>query len=308
MTDKKNDFDYVEVENVPANGLQIYQQDKAFIDMQIATAKQYPRDLKRCIDNAITMVTMDFDTAKKCNYSLSKGGKNIQGPSVHLAKIIAQSMGNMRIENRVVGYDATHVTCEAICFDLEKNFAIRTQIKRSIVGKEGRFSEDMCVIIGNAGNSIALRNAIFAVVDASIVEKVYSSAKAKITGDISDEQKLISRKTSIIEGLLSSYQNQKLTEAEILKVLGRASFSHIDANDIITLIGFENSLKSGEQSFDSIFRKQGQFTDSSKNPSGQRIEILLKNQKTRESLSKFLSECTTPELKTLYDDIYKTLK
>src|SRR5690606_22894062 len=96
-----------------AGNMEVYQQDRASIDIQISTAKRYPRNLKRAIENAITIVTMDANIAQECTYSLKKGGKLITGPSVVLAKIVAQQMGNMRVEQRVVGYDATHVTCEA---------------------------------------------------------------------------------------------------------------------------------------------------------------------------------------------------
>lgn len=57
----QNDFDILELTEIPnaSNGLQVYQQDKALIDMQIATAKRYPRNLQKAIQNCITIVTMD---------------------------------------------------------------------------------------------------------------------------------------------------------------------------------------------------------------------------------------------------------
>ena len=48
----------------------IYNQDKAVIDTQIATAKAYPRNLKRAIENSVVIVTMDYETASTCTYSL----------------------------------------------------------------------------------------------------------------------------------------------------------------------------------------------------------------------------------------------
>src|SRR5687768_13694267 len=83
----------------------IYQQDKAAIDMQISTAKAYPRNIKRSTENAIAIVTIDAETAKTCTYSVPRGGKPITGPSVHLAKILAQVWGNLRIEAKVVSID-----------------------------------------------------------------------------------------------------------------------------------------------------------------------------------------------------------
>jgi hypothetical protein len=308
-----DDFELIETSEVPSNGLQVYQQDKAMVDLQIATAKRYPRNLTKAIQNSITIVTMDQEVAESCTYTLKKGGKVIAGPSVNLAKIVAQQMGNMRIENRVVGYDQTHVTCEATCFDLERNFAIRTQIKKSIVGSTGRYTEDMCTITGNAANAIALRNAIFAVVDASIIKKVYDSAKKMITGDLSDAVKLIARRTSIVNGFKQMYQSYGLTDEEIAGSVGRKLVDHITSDDIVALIGYEKALKETEISFESIFRPmtavQSRITKPEiKDKSGERLLALIKICKKRSDLEKLEKECATTEEKIAYDEAYAKLK
>lgn len=303
--------DYLEVEEVKVNNMQVYQQDKAVIDMQISTAKQYPRQLSNCISNAITIATLDGKTAQSCMYSLNKGGKNITGPSVVLAKILAQSMGNMRIENRVVGFDGTHVTCEAVCFDLESNFAIRTQIKKSITGKSGTFSEDMQVIISNAGNSIALRNAIFAVIPKSIIDKVYNAALSVVTGDISDETKLTAKRTKVFNGFKDAYNEQKLTDIEICKAVGKESVANITGEDLVTLIGFQNSLKSGEMQFTSIFRPQINMTTapiSSKEKETERLLVLINASSSKATLEKLVKNLSTNEERIAYDDKMKTFK
>ena len=92
----------------------IYNQDKAVIDTQIATAKAYPRNMKRAVDNSVFIVTLDEETASTCSYSLPRGGKVITGPTVHLAKILAQNWGNLRIEAKVVSIDKTTLTSQAI--------------------------------------------------------------------------------------------------------------------------------------------------------------------------------------------------
>lgn len=229
----------------------VYQQDKAAIDVQISTAKAFPRNIKRATDNALAIVTMDVETAKTCTYSVPRGGKAITGPSVHLAKILAQVWGNMRVEAKVVGIDQKQVTSEAVCFDLENNLAIKTQVKRSIVGKTGRFSEDMITVTGNAANSIALRNAVLSVVPRAIVDKIYNAAREKITGDVSDETKMIAKRKQVIDGLKDTYN---ITEAEILKAIGKAAIQHITADDLITLIGIGTAIKDGDTTIEQAFK------------------------------------------------------
>lgn len=78
-----------EVLSVEAQDVQIVQVDaveRANVDSQVATAKQYPRSIKRCIDNSIAMATMDVETAQSCGYALPRGGKPITGRRYTLLK------------------------------------------------------------------------------------------------------------------------------------------------------------------------------------------------------------------------------
>ena len=84
------------------NIIQLDTIERANVDSQIATAKQYPRDLRRAINNSIAMATLDVPTAQSCGYALPRGGKPITGPSVHLAKLIVSNYGNIRAEAKVV--------------------------------------------------------------------------------------------------------------------------------------------------------------------------------------------------------------
>jgi hypothetical protein len=243
----------------PADVGVIYQQDKAVIDMQIATAKAYPRNIKRAMDNAIAIVSMDRETASTCTYSLPRGGKSISGPSVHLAKILSQVWGNLRVEAKVVSIDGRQVTSQAVAFDLENNLAIKVEVKRSIMGNKGRFNDDMITVTGNAANSIAIRNAVLSVIPRNIVDKVYKAAKDAITGDISDESKLISTRKAVLDGLQNTYG---LKEPEILAAIGKAAVNHITGDDLVVLIGIGQAIKDGDTTVEEAFRsKKGGTTD-----------------------------------------------
>ena len=81
-------YEILPVENQNVQVVQMDVVERASVDSQVATAKQYPRNITRSINNSIAMATMDNDTAQSCGYALPRGGKPITGPSVHLAKII----------------------------------------------------------------------------------------------------------------------------------------------------------------------------------------------------------------------------
>jgi len=261
----------------------IFQADKALIDQQIATAHTFPRNLKRATDNSVAIVTMDKETAETCTYSVPRGGKAITGPSVYLAKIIAQQWGNMRVEAKVTSVDAKQVTSHAVCWDLESNLAIKVEVKRSIVGRTGRFNEDMITVTGNAANSIALRNAILAVVPKAVVDKVYRAAKETITGDVSDENKLKAKRRQVVDGLKGTYN---VTEAEVLSAVGKASLDHLTSDDLVVLIGVGTAIKDGDTTVEYAFKKAKDIKPDI-NKEVERVAMLLKDAKTIKELESY---------------------
>lgn len=236
----------------------IYQQDKATIDMQISTAKAYPRDMDRSIKNAITTVTLDKETAASCNYSLPRGNKSISGPSVHLAKILAQTWGNMRVEAKIVEIGDKTITSQAVAFDLENNLAIKVEVKRKITDKTGRrFNEDMITVTGNAANAISLRNAILAVIPKGVVDKVYKSALNTLTGDLTDEAQFLKQKAQIFKAFKDKYG---VNEEEVLRVIGKTSQDQMTQEDLVTLIGIGQALKDGDTTVEETFREKATAT------------------------------------------------
>lgn len=244
-----------EVLPVEAQDVQIVQVDaveRANVDSQVATAKQYPRNIKRSIDNSVVMATMDQETAQSCGYALPRGGKPITGPSVHLAKIIVSNWGNMRTEAKVVQITDKQIISRGTAWDLEANVASAFEVRRSIINSKGqRFSDDMITVTGNAANSIAYRNAVFAVIPKAVVDKVYKSAQKYITGDLSDEDKLIKRRTDAINYFKDEFD---ISEQEVVKLCGKQTVNQIKAEEIALLLGMVQSLKDGDTTVDELMK------------------------------------------------------
>lgn len=221
-------------------------QERANVDSQVATAKRYPRDLKRAMNNAIAIVTTDQNTAQSCGYALPRGNKPITGPSVHLAKIVAQQYGNIRAEAKVVQITHSQVVSRGTAWDLENNYAVAFEVRRSIIGKTGqRYTEDMITVTGNAANAIAYRNAVLSVIPKSITDAAYSAAQRMITGDITDEEKLIAKRKKVFDGFRDTYG---ITEEEVLKLVGKETVNQIKADQLAVLIGIAQSLADGDTS------------------------------------------------------------
>lgn len=234
------------------NIIQIDAVERANVDSQVATAKKYPRDIARSVNNSIAMATMDYATAQSCGYALPRGGKPITGPSVHLAKLIVSNWGNVRAEAKVVQITDKQVISRGTCWDLENNVATAFEVRRSIVGKNGkRFSDDMITVTGNAANSIAYRNAVFSVIPKAVTDKVYQAAQHFVTGDLSDEEKLVARRKKCIDFFKDEYG---ITEKEVVMLCGKQTVNQIKADQIAVLLGITQSLKDGDTTVEEVMR------------------------------------------------------
>lgn len=224
---------------------------KAELDVQISTAKAFPRDHKKFIDDALGFVTLTQEVAESCFYCLARYGKEgkaeIKGPSVRLAEIAASSWGNIHAATRVIENDGKMITAQGVAWDLEKNVKITTEVKRRITGKDGRtYSEDMQVVTGNAACSIALRNAILKVIPRALIDTLYESAIKFAVGD----QKTIDSKRKAVFDRLNKIG---IDSKRIFDFYGKNSINEFDANDVADLIGVGTSIKEGILQVDKAF-------------------------------------------------------
>ena len=227
--------------------------EKANVDVQVSTAKQFPRNVTRAIQNSIVMATIDPETAQMMRYALPRGGKPITGPSVHLAKLIVSNWGNVRAEAKVVQITDSQVVSRGTCWDLENNVATAIEVRRNIKGKNGqRFSDDMITVVGNAANSIAFRNAVFSVIPKAVTDKVYRAAQECITGDLSDEAKLLQKRTNCLKFFNDEYG---ITEEEVIKLCGKQTVNQIKAEEIALMLGIYQSLKDGDTTVEEVMER-----------------------------------------------------
>ena len=223
-------------------------QDRVTYDIQITTAKRYPRDVQLAKKNIVAIATATDSAAESCSYALPRDGKTISGPSVHLARIMAQNWGNMRAEARVVEINKTHIVSQAMCFDLETNYAVKVEVRRSITKKDGRrFNEDMIVVTGNAANAISLRNAVFNVVPFSITEAVLTAANNKVknlTGKSLEDR---------VEKALKTLLDIGVSENQVFKKLSIRNKKDINQEKLLDLIRFYNAILDGDSNIKDMF-------------------------------------------------------
>jgi len=240
-----------EVKIIEQDSSALVAQERAAIDSQIATAKMYPRDLMRVKDNCIAIVSMDKETAISCRYAKPQGGRQITGESVHLARIVAQQYGNIRVQQRIREVGQREIVAEAVAHDLETNIAVSVEARRSIVDRNGkRYPDHMINTTAMAALAIAERNAILKVIPKGLVTAIYEAAFKTANGDLSDEQKVLKAKKSAVEYLNKKYGAEM---KDILHALGLRSENQIDAEQIANLRAFTQSLIDNEITADELF-------------------------------------------------------
>lgn len=245
------DFEVIEEEGDRLDGSTALEAvDRAAIDIQVATAHRFPRDVTRFKREAMTWATLDAETAGSMFYVLPKrdqNGKKIEGPSVRLSEIVASAWGNLRVESDIVSIDDKHVTAMGTCFDLERNVAIRTRVKKRITDKEGkRYKEDMIVMAANAAGSTAMRNAIFKVVPRAMFLPIYLQARRVSIGT---EGTMEQKRTNALKW----FADQRVSNAQVFKLLGRHGVEAMTEDDLVTLRGIRTAIEEGTTSIEEAF-------------------------------------------------------
>lgn len=221
---------------------------RAEIDTQIATARRFPRSEALAKQRALTLATMDVDTASGCFYKLPRDGKMIEGPSIRLAEIFATCWGNMRYGSRVISIDDQFITAQGYAADLQSNNAVSVEIRRRITNKQGkRFKDDMIAVTGNAAGAIARRNALFSIIPGVFVNHVFRECKRVAIGDA---KTLVDRRAQLLGYLM---QRMGIALERILAVVGKAGIDDIGLSEMETLHGLATAVRDGDVDLDTAF-------------------------------------------------------
>jgi len=225
--------------------------ERAEIDMQIATARRYPRSLSAVKNRMLSYATLDEETAAGCFYTLpgrrGGDGKPIQGPSVRLAEIAISSFQNIRAGSRIIEDDGKFITAQGVVHDLENNVVISINVQRRVTKRDGgRFSDDMIATTGNAACSIALRNAAFRVIPLALVKPVYEAAKRLAVGDA---KSIVQRRAASLD----HFAKMGVSKEKVCECLGVGKPEDIQLDHLELLIGYANAIKDGDTSIDDVF-------------------------------------------------------
>lgn len=242
-------------------------QERALLDVQVSTAKRYPRSLPAVRNRILSLATVDEETAVACFYGLkpgpdgrefTRGGKRIVGESVRLAEIVASSYGNMRVQSEVVRVGDDTVTCRARCWDLEANYAVESEVVRRILAgrssgddwKDRQKREDAVALASMSGQAIARRTAIFNVVPPATLRSVFGKVKEAALGKAAT---LAERRGKAVEHL----GKMGVSLGAVLYALGKpsnAKVEDIDLEDLLVVRGWVEAIREGTATVAELFQ------------------------------------------------------
>jgi hypothetical protein len=279
ITAETPDADTVEV--LPSLGEGLEAQTRGEIDVQIVTARRFPRSIRQFKQTALEMVTLDEETAAACFYALPRGKddsgnrKIIEGPSARLAEIVASAWKHMRVEGRPVSEDERFITARGTAWDLENNVAIAFECRRRITDKYGkRYTDDMVGVTANAASSIAIRNAVFKVVPSPFWRPLYLEARKVAVGDAST---LADRRAKS----LAAFQQMGVPPERVFAVLEVKGVEDITLDHLATLRGTFTAIREGDTTVDEAFPLPGSAASDIKAPA-RKSEKAADSKKERE--------------------------
>ena len=207
----------------------------------VETAKMYPRNVTKSIDNAIALATRTIETAAACTYILpprrKKGGgfsEPITGPSIRCCELVAGQWQNLQTAARLVDIDRVNktVTVEAMCWDLENNVKNGAEATRPYYVQ----SDDMIKTAIHAAQSVAVRNAIKRTLG-PFIEEVQAAARDFAEKNDKVEEARVK--------MMDYFTGQGATEEQVLKFAEVDAINELGPQHISKLRGLATAIREG---------------------------------------------------------------
>lgn len=247
--------------------------ERASIDVQVATAHRYPRSLEKSRERALSMATIDEDTAESCIYRRPVGKKKndagqwvqeyAEGASIRLAEIVAASYGNLRVAARIIEQTDRFVKCEGVAHDLESNYAGKSEGFEPTVKSDGSpYSEGMRAVVAKACLAKAYRDAVFKVVPRALFKMVYDKAQEISAGTSRPiEQRRVKAKAWL--------NSLRIDEGRVFAALGIKGWSEVGNEQLLILTGLKTAIIDKDTTVEEAFpmpAKAPEFPDRAPSP------------------------------------------
>ena len=223
----------------------------AEVEAAVIVAQRMPRDVSRA-DADMRRSCAQESLAQKAFFRYSRGGSQITGPSVQLARELARCFGNLQYGLVELRRDDDYAQSEMLAFawDVQTNTRSSTTFivphKRDKTGGPVNLTDMRDIYENNANNGARrLREMIFAILPGWYTEAAVAACYETLNGDATD---LPERVAKCIEG----YGGRGISLKQLEQKLG-APRSAWTAGDLAQLQVIWRSLQRGEISKDEEF-------------------------------------------------------
>lgn len=266
-------------------GLMATNEARAVAEVQAAyvIAKKFPRNEHQSYMKIIDACKRPF-LAEHAMYTYPKGGTLVNGASIRLAEVLAQSWGNLDCGVRELSQSNGVSVAEAYCIDLETNMrSVKIfHVPHVRDTKKGRQkltdARDIYELVANQG-SRRLRACILAVLPIDVQEAAVAQVKKTLEGG---EVPLSER----IRTMVAKFDELGVKIEHLEQRLGH-NLDVTIPQEIVTLQGIYKSIKDGFSAREDFFDIGGEINKKNTEAS---LEILLA-EKSKNNMKK------PPELK-----------
>lgn len=230
-----------------AGGVAAYAREQHELQAAFLVALNRPRDENKAFV-AISKSCERPTFAEKARYSFPRGGAQVEGPSVNLAREMARIWGNIRHGIRIVSMDEDWVHVEGWALDLQTNTRVgnETKFKRLIFRKKGGWvrpdERDLRELVNKHG-AICVRNALLQLMPADLIEDAMS--KVWDTLDKAAKGELKQSREETIRRLVMAFDRIAVSVEMLERRLGH-KLSEITPEELVELRGVYASIQDGQ--------------------------------------------------------------
>jgi hypothetical protein len=144
------------------------------IQAAIIIARKFPRNEDGCFQRLMRACSRS-SFAGDARYSFPRGGQDVTGPSVNLAREAARIWGNVRFGLYIVREDETHILIRGWAWDVETNTKVEhdDNFKKLVYRKQGGWvvpdERDLRELVNRRG-AILVRNSLLQVMPKDLIE------------------------------------------------------------------------------------------------------------------------------------------
>jgi hypothetical protein len=243
-------------------------------DAMVATAN-HPnnrRKLEAFSKTLMTYATHSQPVALSMFYTLPRAGKQIVGPSVRFAEVVAPCWRNNAAGTRLMGSTEDTVTAQGVFIDYEYNTKNSKDIPRKITDKNGnKFNADMIMTTAKAALSIAYREAVLkGGVPGALWDPAYQQAKLTAVGSAVSH-------AARIDAAMEYLTKLGVSEWQICNSVGVTSPKELEIDHLVTLKTLCEEIKKGARTIEEVFGSpfdkeiESLFTQMGKNETEKRL-------------------------------------